>query len=73
MTQKDFDKRCKEVFITQEGDEFYAINTNGSDVCIAMKETDPNGEELFFNYFPDMSDREQALDYLLGKRNDFND
>jgi hypothetical protein len=38
-----------------------------------MSERDQDGEEISFTYEPDMSERPESLDYLLGNRNDFND
>ena len=31
------------------------------------------GDTVIFDYEPDMTDRPEALDYLMGKRDDFND
>ena len=68
-------KRCDEVFDLQEGDIVYdiAVDSNG-DVVVNMSEYDPDMQrDVIFDYKPNMSERPQALDYLLGKRDDFND
>ena len=78
MTQQEFQKRCENVFDTQVGDEFYSIelfkaSEDETRVIINMSEIDKNGERVYFNLQPYMETRPQALDYLLGKRDDFND
>ena len=77
LEQKEFNKRCKEVFLAQDGDEFIDIRVeNDGKVCINMNEIGDKLEQfrvVCFDYEPDMSERPQALDYLLGNRNDFND
>ena len=74
MTQQEFQKRCENVFDTQVGDEFYSIEIDRWDnVLIDMSEIDEKGNRVAFYYIPNMKERPQALDYLLGKRDDFDD
>lgn len=69
MEQKEFNKRCEKVFDIAENEQCYGITVDPSgQVVIKMSQDD-----LIFDYLPDMSERPQALDYLLGRRNDFND
>jgi hypothetical protein len=73
LTQFEFNQRCHEVFVTKETDNFFDIEVEGDRVSIWMSERDQDGEEISFTYEPDMSERPESLDYLLGNRNDFND
>lgn len=75
MTQTEFNKRCDEVFESREGDEYYYVEEVFSDgrVSIAMSELDEDGDRTVFFYEPDMSERPEALAYLLGQRDYFND
>lgn len=73
MTIKEFNKRCTEVFESRVGDYFYSIDVVDDKVIINMEEETGDGDTVIFNYEPDMRRRPQALDYLLGKRNNFND
>ena len=74
MTQQEFQKRCEDVFVAQVGDEFYSIEIDKwNNVSIDMSEIDEKGNRIALYYTPNMEERPQALDYLLGKRDDFND
>jgi len=72
----EFNKRCRQVFDTKFGDVFYGIEVYSYDgapfvrTCIQMEETDCPAP---FDYEPNMNDRPHALEYLLGKRDDFDD
>lgn len=75
LNQEELNKRAEEVFDLSIGDYIYAVivEDNGS-VKIPMREiSNLGGDYVDFDYEPDMSERPEALDYLLGKRNDFND
>ena len=75
LEQEEFEKRCKKVFLTSETDHFYKIcvDTNGN-VDIEAAELDESIPcSFYFHYKPNMKTRPQALAYLLGKRDDFND
>jgi hypothetical protein len=73
LTQFEFNQRCHEVFVTEETDNFFYIEVEGDKVSIWMSERDQDGEEISFTYEPDMTERPESLDYLLGNRDDFND
>ena len=75
LNQEELNKRAEEVFDLSIGDYVYDVfvEDDGS-VRIPMRElSDLDGDYVDFDYLPDMKERPQALDYLLGKRNDFND
>lgn len=74
LTQKEFNKRCNEVFESDHQEEYYFVDEVFSDdrVVISMSEVD-YGERLYFNYVANMVERPEALAYLLGERDDFND
>lgn len=70
----ELNKRCDEVFDLQEDDYIYDVELKSDGQFIVnMSEVDEDGNTLIFDYIPDMSDRPEARDYLLGLRNDFND
>lgn len=69
----ELNKRANEVFVLEEGDFIYDIKVEDNTVKIKMEELDDVGNRFVFDYEPDMTNRPEALDYLLGKRNDFND
>lgn len=74
LSQKEFNKRCYEVFEPLDGDEFYFIEINGCGVVeIQMTEKDGDGDDMVVTYIPDMTDRPHALAYLMGERNNFDD
>ena len=73
LKQEELQKRCEEVFEAREGDEYYNITVDGDKVSIYMREIDENGDNVNFVYEPNMTERPEALAYLLGQRNDFND
>ena len=78
LTSEEFQKRCEEVFSAYEGDKFYSLEivNDRRSVIVSMGEEDTlDGEKsiLCFNYEPNMTDRPEALAYLLGERNNFTD
>lgn len=73
LTNEEFQRRCEKVFIANKNDVFYDIYIIENQVCILMDEMDDENNPVSFVYKPDMSMRPQALDYLLGRREDFND
>ena len=74
LDRKELNKRAQEVFILDEGDYIWGgYVTTDKEVIVDMEEIDDEGDTVKFDYEPDMSGRPQALDYLLGKRDDFND
>ena len=75
LDQTELNKRAEEVFDLGIGDYIYdvIVEDDGS-VRIPMRElSDVDGDYLDFDYLPDMTNRPEALDYLMGKRDDFND
>lgn len=75
LNQKELNKRAEEVFDLSIGDYVYdvIVEDDGS-VKIPMREINNlDGDYVDFDYKPDMSERPEALDYLLGKRDNFND
>ena len=75
LNQEELNKRAEEVFVLSIGDYVYDVfvEDDGS-VRIPMRElSDLDGDYVDFDYEPDMSGRPEALDYLMGKRDDFND
>lgn len=74
---KDFAKRCEEVFETKEGEEYCDIRVeDDGKVRIGVVEVSPKEKGsnwIYFEYEPDMTERPQALAYLMGERDDFND
>lgn len=77
LSQEDFQKRCEEVFDTQDGEEYYGIRIeDDGQIYIEVGETGTKEEGfawVYFDYKPDMTDRPEALAYLMGDRDDFND
>ena len=74
LEQEELNNRAGEVFDLRPGDFIYDvfIEDDGS-VLVSMRELDDDGDYVDFHYLPDMTERPEALDYLMGKRDDFND
>ena len=75
LDQEELNKRAGEVFDLKIGDYVYdvCVEDDGS-VKIPMRElSDLDGDWVDFDYLPDMTERPEALEYLMGKRDDFND
>jgi len=75
LDQKELNKRADEVFDLRPGDFIYDVyvEDDGS-VRVSMHEIDDDtGDYVDFDYLPDMTERPEALDYLMGKRDDFDD
>ena len=73
MDQQELNRRAQEVFYLRPGDFIYDVYVEDGQTIISMRELGEDGDYVDFKYTPDMSNRPEALDYLLGKRNDFND
>ncbi len=70
----ELNKRAEEVFDLQVDDYIWDVSvTDDNKVLVNMEEVDENGRIMIFDYEPDMTERPEALDYLLGRRDDFND
>ena len=74
LEQDELNKRADEVFDLKVGDFIYdvLIDDDGT-VLVKMRELGDDGDYVDFTYEPNMSERPEALDYLMGKRDDFND
>ena len=74
LNEEELNKRAKEVFELQEGDYIYDVTVNDDGrVLVNMEEVEHGGRIVNFDYEPDMKQRPEALAYLLGERDDFND
>ena len=73
LTQQQLNERADKVFVLDRSEYLYDLEVIDDQVYIDMEEDDGTGDVLRFIYKPDMANRPQALDYLLGKRDDFND
>ena len=70
MNMWELDRRAHEVFLLDEGDIVYSVE--GDPETTLVKIVNMNGCKET-DYYPDMSERPEALNYLLGYRDDFND
>lgn len=70
MTQEELQRRADEVFCLDEGDVIVSVDGDTKATRVRIYNENSN---LEWDLMPDMSERPQALDYLLGKRDDFND
>jgi len=73
LNGKEIQERCEKVFVAEEDDFFYDIIIEDGRVKIPMGTIDEDGYPYSFVFEPNMSERPEALAYLLGERNDFND
>ena len=70
----EINRRCSEVFDMQEDDFVWGVYLDNDQLLVEMEEINEEGESSgIFNYEPDMTERPEALAYLMGERNDFND
>ena len=73
MKQLSFEKlqqRAEEVFCLDEGDLVISVDGEGNSTRVRIY-NEISGLE--WDLMPDMTERPEALDYLMGKRDDFND
>ena len=74
LTVDELNKRCEEVFELQVDDFIYDVSVDDKGtVYVNMSEVDEDGNTNIFDYLPDMTERPEALEYLLGERDDFTD
>ena len=75
MTQLELNARANQVFDLLPGDFVYQVYIDDNNRFVMdMSEYDSFFKDhVCFKYFPDMSERPQALAYLMGEREDFND
>lgn len=70
----EINRRCSQVFDMQEDDFVWGIYLDDGQLKVEMEEINEEGESSgIFYYEPDMTERPEALAYLMGERNDFND
>lgn len=68
---EEMNKRCNEVFMMNDGDSVYGIfEDKYGQLRVCLENT---VDETVWDYLPEMLERPQAKDYLMGRRNDFND
>lgn len=73
LNQQELNHRAAEVFELQEDDYIYSIEQIGDRVYVNMSEVDEKGNTVIFDYIPDMTERPEALAYLMGERDNFDD
>lgn len=75
LNKEELNKRANEVFNLREKDEVYDVFVeDDGQVAVRMLEYIAwQDDYVDFKYLPDMTERPEALDYLMGKRDDFND
>lgn len=77
LSGQEFDRRAQEVFSPEYETVYIAIEVEGTDAKVYAVEVDGDDDDFQYPldalYIFDMSSRPQALDYLLGNRDDFND
>ena len=66
----ELQKRADEVFCLDEGDLVISVDGEKDSTRVRMY-NEISGLE--WDLLPDMTERQQALEYLMGKRDDFND
>ena len=69
----ELNKRYQEVFMANEHDIVYGISLNGDGQLEIDLDEYENGDRIWALYRPNMEERPQALAYLMGDRNGFND
>ena len=62
-------ERVYDILDFTDCEEVMFINVNGTNLHVYYTDEDANPTE----YVADMNERPQALDYVLGKRDDFDD
>ena len=70
LSFEELNKRADEVFLLDEGDLIVSVDGNANATRVRIY-NEISGLE--WDLMPDMSERPQALDYLMGKRDNFND
>ena len=70
ITFVELQKRANEVFLLDEGDLVISVDGEKDSTRIRMYN---EISMLEWDLLPDMTERQQALSYLKGERDDFND
>lgn len=71
LSRSELNKRAEKVFVLKPGDYIYSIILGDDGTLIVTMEEVRHGP--IFEYLPDMSGRPEAVAYLMGDRDDFND
>lgn len=69
MDNEELNKRVNEVFDLKEGEYCQEVFTYNDELHVILVDKD----NIPWAYVPDMSERPQAMAYILGQRDDFND
>ena len=70
LSFEELQKRAEEVFLLDEGDLIISVDGDGNNTRVRIF-NEISGLE--WDLMPDMTERPEALAYLKGERNDFND
>ena len=70
LSFEELQKRAEEVFLLDEGDLIISVDGENDSTRVRIF-NEISGLE--WDLMPDMTERPQALAYLKGERNDFND
>lgn len=74
LDQKELNVRAEQVFELMPGDYVFDVFVEDTgEVRVNMQELDEDGDYANFDYKPDMTERPEALAYLMGERDNFND
>ena len=70
LNYEELNKRVNEVFDMNEGEKWYGlfVEDNGT-VRVCLEDSELN----VFDYLPNMTERTEALQYLMGERDSFSD
>ena len=69
LNYEELNKRVNEVFDMNEGEKCYGlfVEDNGT-VRVCLEDSD-----FVFDYLPDITERPEALQYLMGEKDSFSD
>ena len=76
LNENELNKRADEVFELYAGDYIYSVEVQDDGRVQILMDEAAEGlptKRMLFTYEPDMTERPQALAYLMGERDDFND
>ena len=70
LNYEELNKRVNEVFDMNEGEKCYGLFVEDNEtVRVCLEDSDLN----VFDYLPDMTERPEALQYLMGEKDSFSD
>jgi hypothetical protein len=70
LSYKELNERCGEVFLLEENEEVEDVYEKNGRVVVIIQNFE---EDETIEYEPNLSDRPQALEYILGLRDSFAD